>query len=115
MPTFMDLYTKQLLAPMSVFQVFCVALWLLDSAWKYALFGLFSVFGFEATSVVTRLKNIQMIRGMGNIAQEVHVHRLGRWVKVSSETLLPGDIVSIKRFNTSSGEVVPCDCLLLSG
>ena len=115
MPTFMDLYTKQLLAPMSVFQVFCVALWLLDSAWKYALFGLFSVFGFEATSVVTRLKNIQMIRGMGNIAQEVYVHRLGRWVKVSSETLLPGDIVSIKRFNTSSGEVVPCDCLLLSG
>mmetsp|Transcript_272 Transcript_272/g.664 ORF Transcript_272/g.664 Transcript_272/m.664 type:complete len:1324 (+) Transcript_272:50-4021(+) len=115
MPTFMDLYTKQLLAPMSVFQVFCVALWLLDSAWKYALFGLFSVFGFEATSVVTRLKNIQMIRGMGNTAQEVHVYRMGQWKKVSSEALLPGDIVSIKRFNTSSGEVVPCDCLLLSG
>ena len=115
MPTFMDLYTKQLLSPMSVFQVFCVGLWLLDSAWKYALFGLFSVFGFEATSVVTRLKNIQMIRGMGNVAQDVHVYRLGQWLKISSEGLLPGDLVSIKRFNTSSGEIVPCDCLLLSG
>ena len=115
MPTFFDLYIKQLLSPMSVFQVFCVGLWLLDSAWKYALFGLFSVFGFEATSVITRLKNIQMIRGMGNIAQDIYVYRLGKWLKVSTEKLLPGDIVSVKRLNTSSGEVVPCDCLLLSG
>jgi cation-transporting ATPase 13A1 len=115
MPTFSDLYIRQILSPMSVFQVFCVGLWLLDSAWKYALFGLFSVFGFEATSVVTRLKNIQMIRGMGNISQDIYVYRMGKWIKTSTEALLPGDIVSIKRLNTSSGEVVPCDCLLLSG
>jgi len=115
MPTFKDLYVKQLLSPMSVFQVFCVGLWLLDSAWKYALFGLFSVFGFEATSVVTRLKNIQMIRGMSNTPQEIFTYRFGKWIKISTENLLPGDLISVKRLPTSSGDVVPCDCVILSG
>ena len=115
MPTFDVLYKQQLLQPLSVFQVFCVALWLLDEAWKYALFGLVSVLGFEATSVMTRLKNIQMIRGMGNMARTILVRRCSQWCKISTEDIVPGDVVSITIQEGSGGDVVPCDCLLLTG
>jgi len=115
MPTFQELYKQQLLQPLSVFQVFCVALWLLDEAWKYALFGLVSVIGFEATSVTTRLKNIRMIRGMGNLSRQILAFRRGTWRTISTEEILPGDVISVRRSEGSGGDILPCDCLLLGG
>ena len=32
-PTFKDMYKKQLLSPFTVFQLFCVVLWMLDDYW----------------------------------------------------------------------------------
>lgn len=115
MPTFQELYKQQLLQPLSVFQIFCVALWLLDEAWKYALFGLVSVIGFEATSVTTRLKNIRMIRGMGNQSRLILVFRRGSWRTINTEEILPGDVISVRRMEGSGGDILPCDCLLLGG
>ena len=34
-PTFMELYKAQLLSPFTVFQIFCVILWMLDDYWQY--------------------------------------------------------------------------------
>ena len=115
MPTFLDLIGKQMLAPMTVFQLFCNGLWLLDEAWKYAIFGMFSIVTFEATSVFSRLKHIKAIRGMGSKSTETLVFRSGSWRTISTEELVPGDLVSIRMRDESGGDVVPCDCLVLHG
>jgi cation-transporting ATPase 13A1 len=96
-PTFGELYRKQLLSPFTVFQLFCVILWLLDSYWQYSVFTLVMILIFEATVVFSRLKSLQALRGMGNKSRPVLVHRQGTWIMIDSTALLPGDIMSLTR------------------
>lgn len=115
MPEFLDLFIEQVVRPMCVFQLFCQGLWLLDEAWTFALFGLFSIMGMEATSVFSRLKHIKTIRGMGNKVFDIYVFRDREWTLTNTEQLLPGDLVSIRLHEGAGGDVVPCDCLILKG
>lgn len=81
---------------------------------------------FECTLVQQQLKNMQMIRQMGNKPFKILVYRMRRWVRINSDELIPGDIVSVSRnfglqqsesSGQSSGQsfVMPCDMLLLRG
>mmetsp|Transcript_36366 Transcript_36366/g.87831 ORF Transcript_36366/g.87831 Transcript_36366/m.87831 type:complete len:1595 (+) Transcript_36366:153-4937(+) len=96
-PTFMELYKAQLLSPFTVFQLFCVILWMLDDYWQYSFFNLFMILTFEATVVFSRIKSLGAVRGMGNKSRPVFVHRLGEWKTVDTNELLPGDILSLTR------------------
>jgi cation-transporting ATPase 13A1 len=129
-PTFGEMYKKQLLGPFTVFQLFCIILWMLDDYWQYSAFTLFMVLTFEGTVVFSRLKSLQALRGMGNKTRPVWVYRVGRWVQVESTNLLPGDLMSLTRIKPhyakndakkrgviedEGGDVVPVDLLLLRG
>ena len=144
-PSFMDMYKSQLLSPFTVFQLFCVILWMLDDYWQYSAFTLFMILGFEATVVFSRIKSLSALRGMGNAKRKMMVYRYGSWRKVWTTELLPGDILSLTRVihkgkkNTNNtdiaastdvqskktasnvhnaeddGDVVPADVLLLRG
>ena len=138
-PTFKELYKAQLLSPFTVFQLFCVVLWMLDDYWQYSAFTLFMILMFEGTVVFARLKSLQALTGMGNKARAVLVYRMGRWREADSFDLLPGDVVSVtrhkppsrlpdskddkdkKKAKASGGageegcDVVPADVLLLRG
>lgn len=133
-PTFKEMYKAQLLSPFTVFQLFCVVLWMLDDYWTYSAFTLFMILTFEATVVFSRLKSLSALRGMGNQARTVMAFRSGEWVKVSTNDLLPGDILSLTRSvpkgkdgkvvditekskadAPEEGDVVPADILLLRG
>lgn len=133
-PTFMEMYKTQLLSPFTVFQLFCVVLWLLDDYWQYSFFTLFMILMFEATVVWSRLKSLGALRGMGNQSRRVLVYRMNQWIAVDSATLLPGDIMSLTRekaavasandgkeaskdaaTSVEGGDVVPADMLLLRG
>jgi cation-transporting ATPase 13A1 len=138
-PTFKEMYKAQLLSPFTVFQLFCVVLWMLDDYWQYSAFTLFMILTFEATVVFSRIKSLSALRGMGNSARLVNVFREGRWNEVWTTELLPGDVLSLTRCvaakkkqeeNGSEGEVkkevvtaavvedgdvVPADILLLRG
>lgn len=127
-PTFKELYKAQLLSPFTVFQLFCVVLWMLDDYWQYSAFTLFMILTFEATVVFSRIKSLGALRGMGNRERLVHVYRSGEWKNVWTTELLPGDILSLTRVAgkkkdgdskqngaVEDGDVVPADILLLRG
>eukprot|EP00533_Pseudo-nitzschia_delicatissima_P009186 CAMPEP_0116090456 /NCGR_PEP_ID=MMETSP0327-20121206/6986_1 /TAXON_ID=44447 /ORGANISM="Pseudo-nitzschia delicatissima, Strain B596" /LENGTH=1569 /DNA_ID=CAMNT_0003581751 /DNA_START=152 /DNA_END=4861 /DNA_ORIENTATION=+ len=132
-PTFMELYKAQLLSPFTVFQIFCVILWMLDDYWQYSLFTLMMVLTFEGTVVFSRIKSLGALRGMGNQARSIWVYRLREWVSVETTELLPGDIMSLTRtkphfakggnfkkpvarkVEDEGGDVIPADLLLLRG
>jgi cation-transporting ATPase 13A1 len=93
----MDMYKKQLLSPFTVFQLFCVVLWMLDDYWQYSAFTLFMILMFEATVVFSRIKSLSSLSGMGNKARKMMVYREGAWSNVWTTDLLPGDILSLTR------------------
>lgn len=139
-PNFFTLYREQLLRPLSMFQFFTSALWMMDEYWQYTMFSLFNIFLFESTTVWQRLKTLKTLSGMSTKPYDVFVYRNRRWESVSTLDILPGDIISIKREHrakpvakrddtdnkdaapppptpppTAASDVVPCDCVLLRG
>jgi cation-transporting ATPase 13A1 len=111
-PAFMDLYVEQITSPFTVFQLFCMLLWCLDDYWQYSIFTLFMICSFEATTVMSRLKSIGTLKGMGNENRPIQVYRFGAWRESSTEELLPGDLFSLKK---EKDDVIPCDALILRG
>jgi len=139
-PTFIELYKAQLLSPFTVFQIFCVILWMLDEYWQYSFFTLCMVLTFEGTVVFSRIKSLSALRGMGNQPRPVLVYRVGEWVSIETTELLPGDIMSLirvkphfatgnnggtendkkkrivsKKVEDEGGDLIPADLLLLRG
>lgn len=141
-PSFLELLKLQLLSPLAIFQVFCSLLWLLDDYWTYTLFTLVTVVIYEATTVFQRTRTQKMLGGMAPKPTPVYVFRGGKWVLLTTKSILPGDLVSLsckkrtpsqsnnngtvvekgsnedtedKRAVTLGDGIVPCDCLLLYG
>lgn len=113
MPTFTELFKEHAVAPFFVFQLFCVGLWLLDDFWYYSLFTLFMLVVFESTVVWQRQRTLLEFRGMSIKPYNIWVYRLGKWSEITSDKLLPGDLVSVNRTKEDSG--VACDLVLVEG
>jgi manganese-transporting P-type ATPase len=69
---------------------------------------------FECTLVQQQLRNMSEIRKMGNQPYSLQVYRCKKWHTISSDQLIPGDLVSLSR-SADDSQLVPCDMLLLRG
>jgi len=96
-PKMADLLKQQLMSPLAMFQFFCAILWMLDEYWQYTIFTIFSIVMLEATTVFQRLKTFSTLGGMANKPSPLMVYRSGRWVRLTTEDLLPGDLISLTR------------------
>ena len=112
-PTFTELFKEHAVAPFFVFQIFCVGLWMLDEYWYYSLFTLFMLVVFESTVVWQRQRTLKEFRGMSIKPYDVFVFRENKWKEITSDALLPGDLVSVGRTKDDSG--VACDMVLVEG
>ncbi|KAG0664739.1 putative cation-transporting ATPase 1 [Maudiozyma exigua] len=112
-PSFLELFKEHAVAPLFVFQVFCVALWLLDEFWYYSLFNLFMIITMEAAGVFQRLTALKEFRTMGITPYSINVFRDGKWTLLTTDELLPMDIVSITR--TAEDSALPCDLVMING
>jgi len=55
------------------------------------------LFMFEGTVVMQRLQNMKRLRSMRVAPQEIHAHRYGRWVKIMSDEIYPGEIILVRK------------------
>ena len=95
LPNFVDLMQVQLLSPIAVFQLFTAALWLLDAYWQYTMFTLVSILMLESGTVYQKTRTLKTLDNMCSKPYFIHVYRNRRWDKISTEDLLPGDIISL--------------------
>ncbi|KAJ5709456.1 ATPase P-type K/Mg/Cd/Cu/Zn/Na/Ca/Na/H-transporter [Penicillium malachiteum] len=112
-PGFVELFQEHAVAPFFVFQIFCVGLWMLDEYWYYSLFTLFMLVMFESTVVWQRQRTLSEFRGMNIKPYDVWVYREKKWLEITSDKLLPGDLMSVNRTKEDGG--VACDILLIEG
>ncbi|ODV96459.1 hypothetical protein PACTADRAFT_33629 [Pachysolen tannophilus NRRL Y-2460] len=112
-PTFLELFKEHAVAPFFVFQLFSVALWCMDEFWYYSLFTAFMLISFECTTVWQRRSTMTEFQSMGIKPYDMYVYRDSQWFQISSDELLPGDLVSITR--TKEESALPCDLLLVDG
>ena len=132
-PTFLDVFARQILGPVPVFQLFVTLLWLLDEYWSYAIFHFVMICMLEASTAFSRMKSVASLRGMRSEAGQVYVRRDGAWQLVPTTALLPGDVFSVPdaggrdgasaaaadgaaaAADEGSSVSVPCDALILRG
>ncbi|KAH0786931.1 manganese-transporting ATPase 13A1 [Histomonas meleagridis] len=109
-PKFIELYFDQIRSPLFVFQVFSILCYLLDEYWTYPLFSLVMLLFMEGTTVRTRQSNLLELRGVETPPVTVYVKRSGEWKKITSDLLVPGDLVLLDQ------EVLcPCDFVIING
>ncbi|CAA20137.1 Cation-transporting ATPase [Schizosaccharomyces pombe] len=112
-PTFGTLFKEHAVAPFFVFQIFCCVLWCLDDYWYFSLFSMFMIIALECSVVWQRQRTLTEFRTMSIKPYEIQVYRNKHWFPISTEDLLPNDVVSVLHNKEDSG--LPCDLLLLSG
>lgn len=106
----------QALHPFIIFQIFSIIVWSLYDYYYYAaLIGVMTIFS-VITEVVQTRSNMVKLHDMTKVKASFKVLRRssdypdGKWLKVDSKELVPGDVFLLK-----SGQTMTCDALLLGG
>ena len=94
-PAFGALSAEHSTAPFFVPQTFCVTLRRLDEHWVYSLFTLFMLIMLERTVMWQRVRTLTELRSMLIKAYPIQCYHDRKWVKVQTNELLPGDVVSL--------------------
>ena len=58
---------------------------------------------------------MKRLRSMRQSPYEVQAFRMGRWVKVMTDELYPGEVILLRKIKNDKKCIVPLDLLILSG
>ncbi|KAJ2455324.1 hypothetical protein EV183_000860 [Coemansia sp. RSA 2336] len=109
--SYMRLLWEEALNPLYVFQIASIAIWCSEEYYYYAV-AIFAISAISiASTVISTKKTAQRIREMAAYVCMVHVVRHGKWQKVMSSELVPGDIVEV----SADMDILPCDAVLVEG
>ncbi|KYQ96690.1 P-type ATPase [Tieghemostelium lacteum] len=104
------LLLEEVLHPFFIFQIYSIILWITEQYYYYCM----AIFFIASASAVFSLREIRgnliKLRDIAKFSCQINVLRQGRFQQVSSDTLVPGDIVELTKSTT-----LPCDFCLLSG
>ena len=103
-PAFRALFAEHATSPFFAVHTFCVALWCLDEHWDHSLFTLFMLIMFERTVVWQRARTLTGFRSMSVGPYPIQCYHGGKWVKVQTDELLPGDIALLGEWLCSPKE-----------
>ena len=111
----------------------CLFLWSLDDYWYYSAITLLMLMAFEGMMCRQRQTSLMMLRNMRRPPVPIYVYRAGTWEITSSETLVPGDLISLNSSTSANvnentdrrrssqqsqhteDHIMPCDALLIQG
>ena len=123
--TSVQLFFDEVLHPFNVFQVACVTLWTTQEYYTYACALVILTILSCATTLIETAHNLRKMQQMARFVCPVTVWRNGRWYEdVSSEELIPGDLVRLDTSSTketperqmlSRLDILPCDGVVLNG
>ncbi|KAI9024285.1 hypothetical protein CLU79DRAFT_99799 [Phycomyces nitens] len=88
------------------------SLWLFYYAnyWRVAVAQTCIIIFAAFIKVLFTVRSERRIKSMAEFKDEVAILRNGSWVVMTTENLVPGDVIELKE-----GKTVPCDCIILSG
>ena len=92
---FRALFVEHATAPFCALQIFRVELWCLDEYWYYSLYTLFMLIMFECTVVGQRVCTLTEYHLMSIEPYPTQCFSDGKWVKVQTDELLPGEVDSL--------------------
>ncbi|KAL9652542.1 hypothetical protein ABK040_000112 [Willaertia magna] len=110
MKNVVSLLLDEVLHPFYIFQIVSVIIWCMDEYFSYATCIVVSSTLSAIVSLVETRRNMIKLRDMAHYACEINRYYGNTVERVSSEMLVPGDIVELE-----DGLLLPCDVLLLSG
>ena len=102
LPAFSVLLFSQFIAPFFIFQVFCCCLWCMDEYWMYSIFTLGMLMLLEGIVAFQRLKSLERLRSTMAPSRPVFVYRQYQWVKILSDELVVGDLLSLTDGSSAS-------------
>lgn len=108
-PPFWTLFAEQILSPFFAFQIFSVFVLMLDQYWTTPLFSLVTLLIMQYSNVKTRQSNMLDLRGAEPSPFVIYVKRSGKWRKIQSVDIVPGDIIVIDRPVTSTADLLVID------
>eukprot|EP00053_Salpingoeca_punica_P016289 m.153139 g.153139 ORF g.153139 m.153139 type:complete len:1178 (+) comp16932_c0_seq1:66-3599(+) len=108
-----ELLLQQMVAPIFVFQVTTMLLYMLDGMVVFCCVMLGMLVLIEHMLVKQRIKNFKESLDLREKPSLINVYRSNRWRRIPSDFLLPGDVCCITR--SRDGQHVPCDLVVLNG
>uniref|UniRef100_A0A6B2KX42 P-type ATPase A domain-containing protein n=1 Tax=Arcella intermedia TaxID=1963864 RepID=A0A6B2KX42_9EUKA len=107
---FEDIFTT-ILQPDYIYIYFCCLVWTIHSYGLFALIIFVSSVGGGVWDVLNKRRNAEHIRDMSRYVVDVNVLRDGKWKVMTSEDLLPGDVIELP----GGGWKAPCDLVIIKG
>lgn len=101
----------EILNPFYIFQIFSIILWCFENYYYYAacIFIITSIS--SIISLLQTRKSYLRLKDLTSFSCVVQVFRAGKWKKISSKDLVPGDIYAVEHSLNS----IPADSILISG